>query len=529
MTVEHKTIPNGEQHVIANWVVLTGGVAALAGLSVTDDDIGKVAWVSGAGHYVLAATSPLVWESLGVTITEATFDTETHILSISLSDGSVRDVEITPEIDVDAVNTLISEALVGYATQSYVTGQIDSLATAVSNTFSSLTTASVLDSSNRRYVSDAQLVVIGNTSGTNSGDETQASIKTKLGAASGSQDGYLTSADWSTFNSKQAALADVITAGAYGNSTQWPVVTVSAKGIVTSITLQTVPTPTLTDATFSVQKAGSPSITASWSLTAFTASRVHTYPDKAINFGDLPSIASTDSNVLSGTRTRILGGSGSAVSGTDNIAIGCKDVVLGSTETSATRVTASNVSYNSNIGGMWPFPKGTNVLGSSLSPNTILSTFLFGASLVGATFAYTELRPAGGTSNVTIDGLDTTSATNCIKAVAGTTAHGAATHEVEFIVAVGTDNGSGSVLVRRHVYGKRKVFVNRDQSGAFTSTVITLDADQALGDAATGSITLGVTVDTTNNRLVPTVAATSGSNQTHFGASVVIVSHYNRK
>lgn len=41
-----------------------------------------------------------------------------------------------------------------------------------------------------------------NLSGTNTGDETTSSIKTKLGAASSSQDGYLTSTDWSTFNSK---------------------------------------------------------------------------------------------------------------------------------------------------------------------------------------------------------------------------------------------------------------------------------------------------------------------------------------
>lgn len=46
-----------------------------------------------------------------------------------------------------------------------------------------------------------------NLSGNNSGDETLTTIKTKLGAASSTQDGYLTSADWSTFNSKQNALA----------------------------------------------------------------------------------------------------------------------------------------------------------------------------------------------------------------------------------------------------------------------------------------------------------------------------------
>lgn len=50
-----------------------------------------------------------------------------------------------------------------------------------------------------------------NLSGTNTGDETLASIKTKLGAASATQDGYLTLTDWSTFNSKQSALTNPIT------------------------------------------------------------------------------------------------------------------------------------------------------------------------------------------------------------------------------------------------------------------------------------------------------------------------------
>lgn len=41
-----------------------------------------------------------------------------------------------------------------------------------------------------------------NLSGTNTGDETNTSIKYKLGSATSSNDGYLTSTDWSTFNNK---------------------------------------------------------------------------------------------------------------------------------------------------------------------------------------------------------------------------------------------------------------------------------------------------------------------------------------
>ena len=45
-----------------------------------------------------------------------------------------------------------------------------------------------------------------NLSGSNTGDETKASIESKLGAATSSNDGYLSSADWTTFNAKQNQL-----------------------------------------------------------------------------------------------------------------------------------------------------------------------------------------------------------------------------------------------------------------------------------------------------------------------------------
>lgn len=46
------------------------------------------------------------------------------------------------------------------------------------------------------------VIAADNLSGTNSGDETAATIKTKLGAATALADGYLTSVDWAVFNAK---------------------------------------------------------------------------------------------------------------------------------------------------------------------------------------------------------------------------------------------------------------------------------------------------------------------------------------
>jgi hypothetical protein len=58
-----------------------------------------------------------------------------------------------------------------------------------------LTTTNIADSTNKRYVTDANLTTLGNTSNTNTGDETTATIKTKLGITtlSGSNTGDQTS------------------------------------------------------------------------------------------------------------------------------------------------------------------------------------------------------------------------------------------------------------------------------------------------------------------------------------------------
>jgi hypothetical protein len=76
--------------------------------------------------------------------------------------------------DVGAVAT--NSAITG-ATKTKITYDAKGLVTAGADA----TTADIADSSNKRYVTDANLVVIGNTSGTNTGDETQSSILAKLG------------------------------------------------------------------------------------------------------------------------------------------------------------------------------------------------------------------------------------------------------------------------------------------------------------------------------------------------------------
>ena len=137
--------------------------------------------------------------------------------------SSATQTALDGKVDENAAITGATKTKIAYDAKGLVTSGADA------------TTADIADSTDKRYVTDADLTVLGNTSGTNTGDqilptrdslgldtddtvtfanlsgtntgdETQTTIKTKLGAASSSADGYLTSTDWSTFNNKQNAL-----------------------------------------------------------------------------------------------------------------------------------------------------------------------------------------------------------------------------------------------------------------------------------------------------------------------------------
>ena len=72
---------------------------------------------------------------------------------------------------------------------------------------STQTSDAITQGSTNLFLTSAERTKLSNTSWTNSGDETKTTIQSKLGAATSSNDWYLTSADWTTFNSKQDALS----------------------------------------------------------------------------------------------------------------------------------------------------------------------------------------------------------------------------------------------------------------------------------------------------------------------------------
>ena len=79
--------------------------------------------------------------------------------------------------DQDLSGLVVKNTAITGATKTKITYDTKGLVTSGADA----TTADIADSTNKRYVTDANLTVIGNTSGTNTGDETVTTIKTKLG------------------------------------------------------------------------------------------------------------------------------------------------------------------------------------------------------------------------------------------------------------------------------------------------------------------------------------------------------------
>ena len=244
-------------------------------------------------------------------------------------------------------------------------------------TFQTLNTDAVPETASRVFLSPAQKTIA-----------TQA--------ASSTVNGYLSSTDWSTFNSKKSLpevksasfTAEINKVYSLGTPTdtlniQFPTGTVTGQEIITHINraaltytvnavpatgqhvayvgagtyqiysgfcdhilrwvfnssnsawelLELVPAGSITDV---IAFCSSINIQSRLKLNLPAATGTYNWytPAKNINFGDLPNVATTDSNNLSGTRNRILGGSGNTVSGTDNVAIACNNInMVGSSNT----------------------------------------------------------------------------------------------------------------------------------------------------------------------------------------------------
>lgn len=111
----------------------------------------------------------------------------------------ITDTKLADEL-AKYTDTITLEA--NYAKKSDLTTKANS-----SDIYSKIDTDNLLSNkvdkvTNKSLVDDSDIIKLQAINGTNTGDETQATIKTKLGKASSTTDGYVSNTDWNTFNNK---------------------------------------------------------------------------------------------------------------------------------------------------------------------------------------------------------------------------------------------------------------------------------------------------------------------------------------